>query len=414
MIPAMNLSVRTAIAPTVILTFKSTKNSSTTFGVEYRGADDPIWNDGIGNILQPAKSGFNSVVTFPWTTTAEKSVTISVLDSNAGFGVETFNGTGLTEINMLLASNWVTGITINLSSNPGLTSIVLPNAVNNNLYAQSCSALTSIDFSNVTGNMGNVWAFSCPSLTTLTVPVGFGSAFTWISGTAISGHFDMSNWARIGNTNISNNDSVTSYTAPIEGPSVLYGNFNISGSALLAGTIDLSTMYLTNAMNISTCPNVTAIILPATSQDIYIDVSYTGISTIDHNSMTLYQIQRLDHCNNLTSIDYTGVINNGVSRINIYSNPNLGYVDLTGPTAPFPERNDFDLDAKDNGWSAAIVNHMLVDMNSVSTNAYTGRGIDLGGVNDPNAAPDATSGGYDGLAAVADLVNNKGFVVVTN
>ena len=62
---------------------------------------------------------------------------------------------------------------------------------------------------------------------------------------------------------------------------------------------------------------------------------------------------------------------------------------------------------RDNNWSAAIVNQVLHELNIGTTSGFTGRSISIGGT---NADPDATSGGYDGLTAKANL-EAKGIIV---
>jgi hypothetical protein len=62
------------------------------------------------------------------------------------------------------------------------------------------------------------------------------------------------------------------------------------------------------------------------------------------------------------------------------------------------------------GTTVTDINHMLVDLDTNSTGAFTGRAIFMDGT---NPAPDGSSGGYDGLTAKANLIA-KGFTVTTN
>jgi len=61
-----------------------------------------------------------------------------------------------------------------------------------------------------------------------------------------------------------------------------------------------------------------------------------------------------------------------------------------------------------NQWSAAEVNEMLVKYDTISVGSFVGRTIQISN----NAIPDSTSGGFDGVAAVASL-QAKGFTVTT-
>ena len=55
-----------------------------------------------------------------------------------------------------------------------------------------------------------------------------------------------------------------------------------------------------------------------------------------------------------------------------------------------------------NDMNAALVNELLVAFDTISVSGFTNRDIFIGG---NNAAPDATSGGFDGLAAIASLTS---------
>ena len=95
-------------------------------------------------------------------------------------------------------------------------------------------------------------------------------------------------------------------------------------------------------------------------------------------------------------------------NVNIYS-CNLGYVDFT--VCPnLTSTKGMGVLLQNNNMTAAEVNHILVDLDTISTSGYTGRVINISGT---NAAPDGTSGGYDGLTAKTSL-QSKGFTVTTS
>lgn len=72
------------------------------------------------------------------------------------------------------------------------------------------------------------------------------------------------------------------------------------------------------------------------------------------------------------------------------------------------EVNNSNINFSSGSLDATNVNKILVDLDTNSTNAFTGRLISLAG----NAAPDGTSGGFDGTTAKANLIT-KGFTVTT-
>jgi hypothetical protein len=83
---------------------------------------------------------------------------------------------------------------------------------------------------------------------------------------------------------------------------------------------------------------------------------------------------------------------------------NYGYINFLNTRLSI---NNSLLQLQNNAMTASVVNHILVDLDSVNIGGYTGRTINIGGT---NADPDSSSGGYNGLAAKASL-EAKGFTV---
>lgn len=107
-------------------------------------------------------------------------------------------------------------------------------------------------------------------------------------------------------------------------------------------------------------------------------------------------------------------VGNGALKTYRFDSCNLGYIDLISGGQNMSV-NTNNLDFRNNNMTAAEVNHMLVDLYTLvsdegSGGDYTGRQIKMDGT---NAAPDGTSGGYDGLTAKANLIS-KGITVTTN
>jgi len=91
------------------------------------------------------------------------------------------------------------------------------------------------------------------------------------------------------------------------------------------------------------------------------------------------------------------------------SNCLLTWFDLT-PMTNLTESASVTIDLRNNSLSAADVNRFLVDLDGMATGGFAGRVITIDGT---NAAPDGTSGGYDGTTAKANLIT-KTFTVTTN
>jgi hypothetical protein len=87
----------------------------------------------------------------------------------------------------------------------------------------------------------------------------------------------------------------------------------------------------------------------------------------------------------------------------------LGFVDFSGLSG-VTDHDSCSISLAGNGMTVSNVNHILVDLDAISaTGMWTNRIINLVG----NAAPDNSSGGYNGTAAKASLIA-KGFSVYTN
>lgn len=143
----------------------------------------------------------------------------------------------------------------------------------------------------------------------------------------------------------------------------------------------------------------------------------TAITSIDLSGITIlykstgqFSIISNPHITSLILPDFA----DKVKWFFLTNNPLLGYVDISGligltsvsGTSIYTARYRFN----DNGYSAAIVNKILVDLDTISVGGYVYRYIYIDGT---NTAPDNSSGGYDGLAAKSSL-QGKGFTVITN
>jgi hypothetical protein len=71
------------------------------------------------------------------------------------------------------------------------------------------------------------------------------------------------------------------------------------------------------------------------------------------------------------------------------------------------------IELQNNNMSAADVNHILVDFETIATNnhpRWSEVTLNIGGTNDD---PDSTSGGYDGLSAIATLTGSPYNWIIT-
>lgn len=107
----------------------------------------------------------------------------------------------------------------------------------------------------------------------------------------------------------------------------------------------------------------------------------------------------------LTTINMSGNTS-AIKNFRFQGNTAYGYFDTTiFPNLTNVSSSYYYFD--NNNWSVTDVNRVLVDLDNNSVGGYTTRRIYINGT---NAAPDGTSGGYDGLTAKANL-EAKGFTV---
>jgi hypothetical protein len=178
----------------------------------------------------------------------------------------------------------------------------------------------------------------------------------------ISGNINLINFTNLTALDLQNNGYITSVTNPTTAG--VFTTYNVSRNDL-TGTLDLSGLTgLGGTVQIGINSNLTNVVCPVTTQ-----------------TFTIFNVESCD----------------------------VGYFDLS-PMSNLTEVNNVTISIKSNSLTASEVNQFLVDLDTMSTNAYTGRTITIDGT---NAAPDGSSGGYDGTTAKANLIT-KGFTVQTN
>ena len=184
-------------------------------------------------------------------------------------------------------------------------------------------------------------------------------------------------------------------------------------------TLDFSTItFATNAEFRTTTHNLLTTWIPPSA----IEAAKVSKFAYDHQPLiTTFDASRFTNAHETLAISYnitltsitlpttTGVT---IDSFQINDNNVLGYVNTT-VMSNFLDKNDCKAQFESCNWSAAIVNQVLVDLDNNTSGGYTGRIIWIDGSIYPNAAPDGSSGGVNGLIAKANLIT-KGFTVNTN
>lgn len=401
------------------LVFKSTNDVSSNFAITYSGTGTPSWTDGIDVYA-------GTDVTFVnWDDTTEKTVTVTVDENDKLTQIDygKFVNINLTYISFAALSALTYRVW--LDDNPNLTTFIAPPSTNtlDRLYIDNTGISGTFDLSIypllaylTTSNTG-ITDFIYPA-----VPSTGAHRYTILTPNA---NF-TGPWR--GDLMYSNRSGGTGTTSlPINVSSIVFSpvlattpwGIGVSG-VQLAVPLDM-TMFeegvsgswqgsLFTELNFYTGTTPTAIVYGrGFNSSLYFN-SMPNVQTIDISNGTLVT-GKCKHYNNvsLTSIIYPNItlpLPNTLNYIQPYNNPLLGYCNIAD-MANVTNRDSMLIYVQDNNMTSAEVNQTLVELDNDALGTYTGRTINIGGT---NAAPDSSSGGYDGSAAVTSLVT-KGFTV---
>lgn len=304
---------------------------------------------------------------------------------------------------------------VNLQLNPNLTGITNPTSagVFTQYKAYSCGLTGALDVSGLSGLAGEFEVYSNAGLTGITNPTSSGYFTEYLAYNCdLTGVLDMSGLSGgVRNLQLQNNANLTgltlaaTITQPADGIVFRVEDCNLTGA------LDLSAMVrLGGIVWLNNNPNLTGVTFPSSTVQINdLDLSGCGLTgTIDVSPLNLASEVSFQNNTVLTAI--TNPSNSNTFSVYTCSGCSaLGFVDMT-PLSGLFDSASCNSNFFNCGMTAAEVNEMLVDYDTNSSGAISGRILTLTGT---NAAPDATSGGFDGLAAKASLIS-KGYTVNTN
>lgn len=246
--------------------------------------------------------------------------------------------------------------------NSGLTGITFASSGNGNIsrmWIDQCN-FSSLDFSNLTFSSGQLRAYSNSNLTSVTFSTGSNSL----------------------------------------------NNLDL-GQCNITGTLDLSNTTVSLTVDLASNSNMTGVTFASSGNSTVsnLDLSGCNFSSLDFSNVPLQDYIYLYSNSSLSSVTF-GSTNGNILRIWAHS-CDLGYTDITSFSM---DVNTSTVRFEDNNMVVAEVNHMLVDGDTISSSGYTGRAYNISGT---NAAPDGSSGGYDGLTAKSNM-QADGITVTTN
>lgn len=383
----------------------SSETPSTFDPITIKNGDEASWNMGDGttqaadacSIVYPAASGNKDVTCYVDDISQVLNLFFVNQDIEGEFDFSELIGVG--------------GI-FQVQSNPNLTSIKCPvtSAAWTQFKAFSCDLTGTLDLSMLTGLGGLVQLQNNSNLDGILFPTSSQSITSLLlTSLALTGTLDLSGLTGLGGViQLQVNASLTGITCPASSASVTNFQANLCD---LTGTLDVSPMTgLGGLFQVQDNPNLSGITFPSVSNSFTtINAKACGLTgTIDVSGLTgISETFQLYSNSGLTSVTFPSTTNT-FGNFWIYS-CSLGHVDLT-PMTNLTEVNNVNIRFENNGMTAAEVNEMLVDLDGMATGGFTGRSINISGT---NAAPDSSSGGFDGSAAKTSLIG-KSFTVTTS
>lgn len=246
-----------------------------------------------------------------------------------------------------------------------------------------------------------------------TKTVRIGSKDGWLALTSLNlydcnivGVLDLSKFIKLGSdVYINNNAGVTQIIYPTS--TTIFNALYIHNSALLSGEQNLTTLQnLGGDIHLENCPKVTKILFPSNSNSCIIAADNNILMTeLDVSGMTgLHQLIARG-CSIMNTL-HLPVSNTPFSQLKV-NNCILSNFDFSKPVNLL-NNNNMKLEVSGTFPTAALLNKFLVEVNTNALSGFATREIYAGG-----PTPDASSGGYNGTAALNDLVS-KGITVYHN
>jgi hypothetical protein len=318
------------------------------------------------------------------------------------------------------------GGTFNMSSNPNLTGIThtASTQVFTSYRASNCNIIGNHDVSMLQ-NLGVLFNVGTnQNLTGITHPASTQVFTTYQANTCnITGNHDVSMLQNLGGTfNVSTNPNLTgiTHTASTQVLTAYQAN-----SCNIIGNHDISMLQnIGGTINMNSNPNLTGVTHPPSGLINGYDIQFCNITgTFDLSTLTLKRRLRMNSSPNATDIIFTSTTEVFLNVSSGFGNAafslygcNLGYINfnpLSGITMDTGSTHGASIQLHNNSMTAAEVNHILYDLDNITTSNLSGWAGVLLDISGTNAAPDGSSGGYNGTASTINLIAN-GWSVTTS
>jgi hypothetical protein len=302
------------------------------------------------------------------------------------------------------------GARFEVYSNPLLTGLIFPVTTKTFtfLLAYSCNLTGTINLSNLTGLAGNVQFNNNSLLTAILWPASTGTLTRLhLSSTGWIGHCDLSTVTITTDFEMRSCTALTQLTfksTEIPGGGWTMNNFLTYSSSNLTGILDVSMFNIGGTFQIYSC-DITGLITNSGNTAALTNTRLDGNLFSGSVDLSDWDIRGYFNCSSNTAL--TDIVHsaNGGSISQYYCNAcNATYYDLTMLTFS----SSATIELQNNAMTATEVNHFLVDLDSI-----LGAGTGIIRIAGTNAAPDLSSGGFDGITAKNNLIA-AGWSVTTN
>lgn len=304
-----------------------------------------------------------------------------------------------------------------VQNNTSLTGITHTNSsqIFTTYYAYSCGLIGTHDISMLSGLGGEFRINGNPNLTNIINPISTQS-FTryWAYTNNLTGNLDLTTLTGLGGQfNVSNNPFLTSITHTA---STEIFSYYIANDCGITGNLDLSMFpNLGGQIWLFDNANLTGVTHTTTTQNFGGGYLIDGCNLLGtHDISMLLNLSAKFRCygntnlNNVLFPNSSGgtFSNNGTGAANsalAMYNCDLGYVNfypLSASTMDTLSSFGCSIYLNDNNMNSSEVNQILTDFSGITTSnisGWSGVTLDISGT---NAAPDNTSGGFDGIAAI--------------
>jgi hypothetical protein len=279
---------------------------------------------------------------------------------------------------------------IRLQFNPNLTGITHANSSNNitNYTVYNCNLTGNLDLTPLSGLGGNFQVYSNSGLTSITHSPSPNNFTQYnVASCNLIGNLDLTPLSGFGGlVSIVNNPNLTGITNPVSIRNFTEYSLNSCG---LIGILDLTPLSnFGGASSASTC------IVGVSDNPLLSGVTFPVVNTYfknNNNNDALAAFRMFQ--SNLDYIDFK---------------PLSGATLISGATQGAPR-----IRLQNNNMSTSDVNHILVDFSGNATynpSGWSNVNLNIGGT---NGDPDSSSGGYDGLAAIAFLTGSPYNWIIT-